>query len=212
MIRIYKITSPTGKVYIGQSNNIERRFYSYSRLHNCKSQIVLYRSFLKYGVKEHNFEVLEECLEIELNNKERHYQDLFDVIGINGLNCKLTRSSDRSGKMSNEAKINLSNSRKNLSESARKNISIGQKNKCKSVNIRQGITLSKNKENNNRLILANEKRKIKIGVFDFNTDEKISEFSSMRECAKIMKIDRKSISMSCKNIRPFAYGYKFEFI
>lgn len=212
MIGIYKITSPTKKVYIGQSNNIEKRFYSYSKLHNCKSQIRLYRSLSKHGVNNHKFEIIEECLETELNDKERYYQDLYSVIGANGMNCKLTNTSDRSGKMSEETKIKLSFSRKNLSESARKNISIGQKNKCKSISIKQGITLSKNKENNNRLSLANEKRKIKIGVFDFNTDEKISEFSSMRECAKIMKIDRKSISMSCKNIHPFAYGYKFEFI
>lgn len=191
MIGIYKITSPNGKVYIGQSVNIEKRFYSYTKLHNCKSQVVLYRSFLKHGVENHIFETLEECLEIELNNKERYYQDAFDAIGKNGLNSKLTKSTDKSGKMSEEAKLNLSVSRKNLSESARKNISIGQKNKCKSVNIRQGITLSKNKNNNKRLFLANEKRKIKIGVFDFNTDEKISEFNSIRECSKIMNIDRK---------------------
>lgn len=212
MIGIYKITSPTGKVYIGQSVNIEKRFYSYTKLHNCKSQVALYRCFLKHGVENHIFEILEECLEIELNNKERYYQDAFDAIGKNGLNCKLTKSTDKSGKMSEEAKLNLSVSRKNLSESARKNISIGQKNKCKSVNIRQGITLSKNENNNKRLFLANEKRKIKIGVFDFNTDEKISEFNSIRECAKIMNIDRKSISMSCKNINPFAYGFKFKYI
>ena len=52
----------------------------------------------------------------------------------------------------------------------------------------------------------------KIYIRQSNNIEKISEFSSMRECAKIMKIDRKSISMSCKNIHPFAYGYKFELI
>ena len=94
----------------------------------------------------------------------------------------------------------------------RKNASIAQKNKCKSVNKRQSITLSKNIENNKRLLLANEKRKKKVGVFDYNTDEKIQEFSSIRECAKIMNIDRKSISLSCKDINPYAYGFKFNFI
>jgi len=35
MIGIYKITSPSNKVYIGQSINIEKRFKSYKR-YDCK--------------------------------------------------------------------------------------------------------------------------------------------------------------------------------
>ena len=212
MIGIYKITSPTGKVYIGQSVNIERRFYSYSILHNCKSQIILYRSFVKYDIKNHTFDIIEECEELNLNNRERYYQDLFNVTGINGLNCMLTNSDDKSGKMSLQSRKKLSESRKNLSEQSRKNISIGQINKCKTVNKKQGLTLSKNESNNLRLKNNNESKKIKIGVFDYNTDEKISEFESIRECSRVMNVDRKSVSESCKNIRPYAYGFKFKFI
>ena len=66
MIGIYKITSPSNKIYIGQSLNIEKRFYDYKKLFNCKGQHYLYRSFLKYGIENHTFEVIHELpLDVE---------------------------------------------------------------------------------------------------------------------------------------------------
>ena len=50
-------------------------------------------------MENHNFEILCECEIFELNNKERFYQDLYSVISKNGLNCKLTKSNDKSGKL-----------------------------------------------------------------------------------------------------------------
>jgi len=106
MIGIYKITSPSKKVYIGQSININKRFYRYKRL-ECKGQTILYRSFLKYGVGKHKFEILCECQEKELNELERYYQDLYSAMSNNGMNCILTKSSDRSGKLSDETKLKM---------------------------------------------------------------------------------------------------------
>jgi len=88
MIGIYKITSPTKKVYIGQSVNIERRFKEYKRS-LAKGQVLLNRSFLKYGIERHKFEIICECEITELNNKERYFQLLYSAIGKNGLNCIL---------------------------------------------------------------------------------------------------------------------------
>ena len=108
MIGIYKITSPTGNVYIGQSVNIKTRFSRYRKL-SCKGQSALYNSLIKHGVENHKFEVLCECDVLELNEKERHYQDLFDSV-FNGLNCKLTKTSDKSGYVSKETRIKMSRS------------------------------------------------------------------------------------------------------
>ena len=58
---IYKITSPSEKNYIGQAVNINKRFYRYKSL-DCSQQIILYKSFIKYGVENHIFEIIEECL------------------------------------------------------------------------------------------------------------------------------------------------------
>jgi len=107
MIGIYKITSPSNRVYIGQSINIEKRFKEYSILRNCKLQIKLYRSFLKHGVNNHKFEILEECLIEELNDKERYYQDTYLVLK-SGLNCYLTKSKSKTGKASEETKLKMS--------------------------------------------------------------------------------------------------------
>ena len=86
MIGIYKITSPSGKIYIGQSKDIKLRFYYYSII-SCFRQKRLYHSLKKYGSENHIFEIIEECFIDELNKRERHYQELYDVIGKNGLNC-----------------------------------------------------------------------------------------------------------------------------
>lgn len=103
MIGIYKITSPTKKVYIGQSVDIEKRLKKYKIL-DCKRQLIIYNSLKKHGVEKHKFEIICECDISELNEKERYYQDLYCVLGKGGLNCRLTKSSDRSGLLSEETK------------------------------------------------------------------------------------------------------------
>lgn len=83
---IYKITSPTGKVYIGQSKDIKNRWSSY-RTRECPNQILLNRSFKKHGVYNHIFEIIEQCDADDLNCRERYWQEFYDVLGRNGLNC-----------------------------------------------------------------------------------------------------------------------------
>jgi group I intron endonuclease len=103
MIGIYKITSPSGRVYIGQSVNLSKREGEYRRMASTtKSQLRLHNSLIKYGFSEHIFEVIEECKEDELNVRERYWQDFYDVIGERGLNCRLQGTEDRSGKLSEE--------------------------------------------------------------------------------------------------------------
>jgi len=99
---IYKITNPVNKIYIGQTTSYKNRLYRYQLL-NCKAQIKLYNSLKKYGFENHNFEIIEECNDIELNIQERYWQDYYNVIDVNtGLNLKLTETHDLSGKQSIE--------------------------------------------------------------------------------------------------------------
>jgi group I intron endonuclease len=102
MVGIYKITSPSNRIYIGQSCDIERRFKSYKRLYvKNQKQTKLHRSFMKYGVLNHKFEVILECNELELNKFERFYQEFYNCLE-QGLNCNLTASNDKSGKVCKE--------------------------------------------------------------------------------------------------------------
>jgi len=97
---IYKITSPSEKNYIGQAVNINKRFYRYKSL-DCSQQIILYKSFIKYGVENHTFEIVEECLFEDLNCRERYWQDFYDVLN-GGLNCVLQECGEKRKILSKE--------------------------------------------------------------------------------------------------------------
>ena len=109
MIGIYKITNPTGRVYIGQSVDIDTRFKKYK--HNCSTQTKLKRSFDKHGFDKHTFEVVEECDLSILNERERYWQDYYDVLN-GGLNSRLTETEDKTGRLSQETKDKISKNRK----------------------------------------------------------------------------------------------------
>lgn len=106
---IYKILSPSGKVYIGQSINIEKRFRMYKNFNKSnESQIKLMRSFRKHGVKNHVFTIIESCLFDQLNKRERYWQDKYDVLDRNkGLNLILTSTDILPTKVSEETKEKL---------------------------------------------------------------------------------------------------------
>lgn len=88
-IGIYKITSPSGKIYIGQSINIERRWIkSYKNL-QCKSQTRLYNSLKKYGPENHIFEIIEECSINELIDQETKWKLYYNVLEVPSLCCRI---------------------------------------------------------------------------------------------------------------------------
>lgn len=75
MVGIYKITNMVnGHSYIGQSNNIEQRWYNHKvAAYNSKDkgyEYPLYRAIRKYGLENFSFEVIEECPQSLLNKKE----------------------------------------------------------------------------------------------------------------------------------------------
>lgn len=85
MIGIYKITNLTnGKIYIGQSTNIERRF----KEHLEKGRSIISKEILKEGKENFSFEILEECLKSELNRKEVFYFEKFKPFPPIGYNQK----------------------------------------------------------------------------------------------------------------------------
>lgn len=55
---IYKMTSPTNRVYIGLTSNVNKRKAAYRGL-DCKSQPLLIRSLEKYGFDSLNFEIID---------------------------------------------------------------------------------------------------------------------------------------------------------
>lgn len=77
---IYAITNiQTQKKYIGSSKNIEYRIYEhFSRLkNNSHRNSHLQNSYNKYGKKMFKWDILEECLPIELLNREKKWLNSF---------------------------------------------------------------------------------------------------------------------------------------
>jgi len=110
IVGIYKITSPIGRIYVGQSSDLIRRLIEYKKL-KCKNQPRLYFSFQKHGVENHIFELIHTCEVNELNELEIHYINLFNCFNTeNGLNLK--EGGICGGKLSDETKRKLSDSRK----------------------------------------------------------------------------------------------------
>lgn len=78
MTGIYKITnSINGKVYVGQAVDIKRRWqehnsHSFSPTHSSYNHTI-HRAIRKYGIENFIFEVLEECSETLLNEKEIYW-------------------------------------------------------------------------------------------------------------------------------------------
>ena len=102
---IYKITSPSKKVYIGQSVHLYERLKSYFEPKSAPNQKILKYSFNKYGVENHVFEIIEECSVELLNERERYWQEQYkDIL----LNCRFTKHNDKSGYCSQLTKNNIS--------------------------------------------------------------------------------------------------------
>lgn len=82
---IYKITSPSGKIYIGQSSNIERRMIEHKYRSKSKN-LKLYSSLRKYGIDNHKIDVLFLSEnKYEKDRMESIYIRYYDSIE-NGLN------------------------------------------------------------------------------------------------------------------------------
>lgn len=75
---IYKITNKVnGKYYIGKSIDIYRRWKDEKRFVSVNDH--LQNAFKKYGFDNFSFEILEECSEELLNDREIYYISLLDA-------------------------------------------------------------------------------------------------------------------------------------
>ena len=115
---IYKITSPSGKIYIGQTVDIRKRLNRYSNI-LCKTQVLLENSLRKYGWRAHIVEILfegetsnkhlnlleTEYIKIHKSNYKRYPEH-------NGLNLTDGGDGRRGYKASEETKAKMSAAQK----------------------------------------------------------------------------------------------------
>jgi group I intron endonuclease len=87
---IYKITSPTGKVYVGQTRRLNRRIIEH-KSYNRESNSIVHKSINKYGWDNHKFEILDEVSVSKLDNAEQFYISICNsFVGINPNGMNLT--------------------------------------------------------------------------------------------------------------------------
>lgn len=91
MVGIYKITnSLNGKSYIGQSVDIKTRWSSHKSRSLATTEhhdnMPIHSAMAKYGIDNFTFEVLEECLPSELDEKEKYWIARLNTISPEGYN------------------------------------------------------------------------------------------------------------------------------
>lgn len=229
MIGIYKITSPTGKIYIGSSNNINNRLCSYKNL-KCETQTKLFNSIKAHGWDAHKFEILEECNIELLLERELYYGIKFNVLDKKvGLNCRLPKSGDYYTYMSQETKDKISKANKLIQkgkqipyyESKLKKLTIEEVKKIKLLLIENELTHTEIGQlfNVNRKIISNiacgktyknlhseldiskrKKKYIKLDKKDYNTIKELYiKGVSQTKIAKQFNVDSSHISRIVNN-------------
>lgn len=103
---IYKLTSPNGKIYIGQTINFKKRFRKY-KCGAFNGQIKLWNNCQKYNWNPIDYVyIIETCLIDELDDREIYWIDKYDSY-LNGLNCNLGGKTRKGFKHSEETKEKL---------------------------------------------------------------------------------------------------------
>lgn len=67
---IYKIKSPNNRLYVGKTYNLKHRIASHKSSAKKDSNIILRNSIRKYGWDAHVLEVIEECADELMNERE----------------------------------------------------------------------------------------------------------------------------------------------
>ena len=177
---VYKITSPTGKIYVGEAKDLRIRCEYYLTPNRIKKQRAIYNSIIKHSVEKHNIEILELCGLEKLMERERFWQEYFNTVN-DGLNCYLTPTDTKKKVLSEKTKEIMSEKAKGVN-----NHFYGKKHTEKS---KLKISNSSKGENNpnyggkfktdewvQKQIISNSKKPLK--VIDTLTDEILTFINS----------------------------------
>jgi len=201
MICIYKITSPTNKIYIGQSWDWVKRKSVYKRS-ACPNQLYLYNSLKKYGWEAHKIEILliftNKISQESLDFYETYWWKFYKKLGFKMLNIKKPGSN---GKLSEETKKKLSKALKGrkLSQEWKDNIGKGLKGRTVSEETRIKIGLG----NKGKIIseVSREKIRNKLTGKKLSKDiiEKIRISHIGKKCSENTKLKISKANTGVKN-------------
>lgn len=227
---IYKITSPSGKFYIGQAIDIYRRWNEYKFLGKRRRQPKLYASFKKYGVENHKFEIICECEESQLNYIEMYLIRFYDICQtLHGLNL-----TEGGGGSSGYKHIEESKEKNRQAHLGEKNNFYGRHHTKESneINRRKAIEREKNmseeqKRNKSEKLKSypapnkgktyrlpldrKHKNRAPVIQYDLNGNE-IKRYGAMWQVVEELNLkSNAAISMACNGKLKTAYGYVWKY-
>ena len=83
---IYALQSPKGKLYVGQTDNYDRRMYQHQKDSGCTA---IHNAIQKYGWENiKQFRLIEGLTLEQANYFEQHYISIFDCMVHNGYNLR----------------------------------------------------------------------------------------------------------------------------
>ena len=182
---IYKATNLIDrKVYIGQTNNLERRIREH-RSHAQKDGGPFHEAILKFGIQAFKFEILEWCRSDVVDDKERFYIALFrDNLGPE--NVYNICEGGLGGQTHDVSGFNNLSYRKSYSEEERLQMSMKLKGKKKPDGFGEKVSKAlKGKPKSREQVL---KKSHPISVINSVTGE-ILHFSSKAEMQRTIKCD-----------------------
>lgn len=189
---IYMWTSPSGKSYIGQSVNLQKRKCAFLCFGDRYGGQKINRARKKYNHKSlWNYTILEYCDIDDLDEREEYYISLYNTIN-NGYNC------DSGG---NENKIVSDETKQKMSE-AKKGKYCGEKHPMwgRHLTEEQKRKISKAHDN------------VKIAVSQYTIEGVfIASYESIHEAQRLTNIDKKTISRCCRGIQKTAGGFKWAY-
>jgi group I intron endonuclease len=239
-IGIYKITNPKGKIYIGQSTNIEKRWKYYSsQYHNKKDkQTKLFNSLIKYSPKNHKFEILEECTVEQLNEREIYWGHYYNCTDKEcGLNL---RELGKQGQWTEEAKLKLSLAQKGKlrhTDESKAKISTKlkgtkytdeQKKKCSENSGMKGKPNHaggskkgwlRTQESKNRIseskqgkIQPNISKSLQKAILQYDLEGNfIKEWESAKVAGQTLNISNNGIGLCCRGKLKKSYGFVWKY-
>lgn len=235
---VYMITSPSNRLYVGSTSNLQKRIYSYSKL-SCKTQIKLYNSLVKYGWDNHIFEIVWTGPIEDMYKYETMIGWGFDVLESNNLNLKLPKLNNLWNCLSIETRNKMSKSKigRILSEESKIKIRKNNKGKLRSQETKNKISYSKKGkytsynaiESMKKVNIGNKYNLGKVQTFEHTKKcaEKrykiviqmdlqnnfIKEWFSIKNAAETLNINSSSITRCCQNNKRYTVvgGFKWKY-
>lgn len=224
---IYKITNlVNGKAYIGESIDVIRRIRQHKKVGRHPEKYrdgvrSLYTDMLLYGLNNFSFEIIEQCSEDELYDKEKYWIKQCDTLFENGKGYNLTCGGNDDGGYWCRRKIyqydlqgNYINCYDSIVEAT---LAIGAnkqnglvQNAVGRVNSQAGGYQWRYEHKDKIEPYQIISRAYKIGCYDKN-GELVYVFLNASEAAKHFNCDEDAIRLNCKHQTCFTCDHMFEY-